>query len=449
MCADRSRRLGIAAVLWVAALLPAAGAVQAAPSIQSWETPNGARVLFVEAPELPILDVRVVFDAAGARDGDSPGLASLTNSLLSEGAGPWSADQIAERLEAVGAELSSGSLRDMAWVSARTLTEDEPLRTTIETLAAVIAEPRFDPEDLERVRANTLVALKQEEQSPAETAKKAFYRAVYGDHPYGAHPSGTPESVAAIDRSDVVAFHRRYYVARNAVVAIVGAVSREQAGRLAERVTAGLAGGESALPLPQVPEPADGSLVRVDFPSSQSHIYSGQPGMRRGDPDYFPLYVGNHILGGNGLVSQLSEEVRNERGLSYSVYSYFLPMQRRGPFVMGAQTKNAQADEALAVMRRTVLEFIERGPTADELDEAKQNITGGFPLRIDSNDDIVEYLAMIGFYGLPLDYLDTLVDKVDAVTAAQIRDAFSRRLHPDRFVTIILGGGVKPVSESR
>jgi zinc protease len=445
----RTDRTGIhrPSAIWAAAALLIAGAVQAAPPIQSWETANGARVLFVEAPELPILDVRMVFDAAGSRDGDRPGLANLTNSLLSEGAGAWSADEIAERLEAVGAELGSGALRDMAWVSARTLTEPQPLATTIDTLAAVIAEPRFEPADLDRVRANVLVALKQEQQSPAETAKKAFYRSVYGEHPYAAHPEGTAESVAAIERAQVADFHERHYVARNAVVALVGAVSREEAERLAERVTAGLAEGEPAPPLPEVPTAGqDGSLERIAFPSSQSHIYSGQPGMRRGDPDYFPLYVGNHVLGGSGLVSQLSEEVREERGLSYSVYSYFLPMQRRGPFVMGAQTKNEQAEEALAVMRRTVQQFIERGPTAEELDAAKKNITGGFPLKVDSNKEIVEYLAMIGFYGLPLDYLDTLVEKVNAVTAEQIRDAFSRRLHPERFTTVVLGGPVTPVS---
>lgn len=162
--------------------------------------------------------------------------------------------------------------------------------------------------------------------------------------------------------------------------------------------------------------------------------------MARHDPDYFPLYVGNHVLGGSGLVSMLGEEVRNKRGLSYSVYSYFAPMRAAGPFTMGAQTKNAQAEQALRVMRDTLVRFISEGPTADELDNAKSNITGGFPLKIASNSDIVEYIAMMGFYDYPLDWLDTLVDKVERVSAEAVRDAFVRRIDPNSLVAVVVGG---------
>lgn len=165
----------------------------------------------------------------------------------------------------------------------------------------------------------------------------------------------------------------------------------------------------------------------------------GQPGMHRGDPDYFPLYVGNHILGGSGLVSQLSQEVREKRGLSYSVYSYFSPMRRSGPFIIGAQTKNSQVDEAVAVIQQTLQRYLDNGPTEQELIAAKQNISGGFPLRIASNSKIVEYLAMIAFYDLPLDFLETFVTKVEAVTREQIHQAFKRRLDPDGFVVVTVG----------
>jgi zinc protease len=166
----------------------------------------------------------------------------------------------------------------------------------------------------------------------------------------------------------------------------------------------------------------------------------GGPGMSRRDPDYFSLYVGNHILGGGGLVSRLNEEIREKRGLSYSVYSYFSPMRRKGPYVLGLQTRNDQVGQALEIARETVKRFIKEGPTAEELEAAKKNITGGFPLRIDSNAEIVEYIAMIGFYGLPLDYLDTFSANVEAVTREQIRDAFRRRVVPDRMVTVVVGG---------
>ncbi len=428
--------------LWILAIVGlGTGQALAGPNIQSWETANGARVLFVAAPEIPMLDLRVVFDAGSARDGGKPGLARLTAALVSEGAGEWNADQIAERVDGVGAELGASSLRDMAWVSMRSLTEPRALDTVIDTMASVVGEPSFANRDFERQRERMKVGLKLGEQSPDKVGQKAFYAAVFGDHPYAPHPGGTAESLQTIDREDVRAFHRRYYVARNAVVAMVGAVSREQAEAVAERVTARLASGEAAPALPGVTSLGQTSLRRIEFPSSQSHLFVGQPGIRRGDPDYFPLYVGNHILGGSGLISLLSEEIREKRGLSYSVYSHFVPMRGRGPFMVGLQTRNENAETALEVLNTTLRGFVERGPDADQLEAAKQNLVGGFPLRIDSNGKIVQYLAMIGFYDLSLDYLDTFVTQVQAVSAEQVRDAFRRRLSLDRLVTVIVGGG--------
>lgn len=425
-------------IVFCSALL-LSGWVTAAPKIQTWQTTNGAKVLFVEAPEIEMVDVRVVFDAGSARDGEKQGVTSFANSLLSEGAGDWSAYQVAERMEGVGAQLSTGSLRDMAWVSVRSLTEPEALTTSLETMAAVIAEPSFKNEDIERQRQSILAGLVQDEQSPGNLGKKRLYQLVFGDHPYAADPDGSIESVKAITREDIVATHQRLYVAKNALVAIVGAVNRQQAESIAEQVTSGLKPGEAVAKLPPVKPLQSAIDEQIPFPSTQSHLYIGQPGMRRGDPDYFTLYVGNHILGGSGLVSLLSHEVRQKRGLSYSVYSYFLPMRQIGLFQMGLQTKNEQAAEALQVVRDTLQRFIKEGPTEEELKAAKQNITGGFPLRIASNGKIVEYLAVIGFYDLPLDYLDSFTDKVTAVTREQIQDAFKRRIDPDRLVKVQVG----------
>jgi zinc protease len=198
--------------------------------------------------------------------------------------------------------------------------------------------------------------------------------------------------------------------------------------------------GTAPPPLPAVAELGAGKLQRISFPSSQTHVYLGQPGMARGDPDYFALYVGNHILGGSGLVSQLMNEVREKRGLSYSAYSYFAPMAERGPMIMGLQTQNAKADEAREVMLQTLRRFVEDGPTDDELEAALKNITGGFPLRIASNSNVVQYLAVIGFYDLPLDYLDRFSERVSAVTKEQIRDAYSRRVYPERLAVVLVGG---------
>jgi zinc protease len=420
-----------------------AGPAAALPKIQTWQTPNGAKVLFVEAPDLPMLDLRLVFDAGSARDAGQPGVATMTADMLTQGAGDWDADALAERMENVGASLSTAALRDMGVVAVRTLTREPALDTALDTLAKVLAEPRFGPADLERLRRNALTGLRQAEQDPGTVGQKALYRAIYGDHPYAEDPSGTPEGIAALTRDDLIAFYHRYYSARNAVVAMVGAIDRSQAEAIATRVTAGLpggpSGGEHAPPPPPVPELAAASSDPIDFTSSQTHVLIGQPGMQRGDPDYFPLYVGNHVLGGSGLVSLLMDEVREKRGLSYSVYSYFLPMRVDGPFLMGLQTKNDQADQAREVLLSTLRRFITEGPTEQELIAAKKNLTGGFPLRIASNAQVVQYLAMMGFYNLPLDYLDRFTSKVEAVTAEQVRDAFSRRVHPDRLASVIVG----------
>jgi len=411
----------------------------ATPDIQSWETPNGARVLFVPAPALPMVDIRIALDAGSARDGHQPGLAAMTAAMLTQGAGDWDADAVAARLDAIGARLSASAGRDMTSISARTLTTEPAYSTLVETLAKVIAQPSFGETDLARLRENTLVGLRRDQQDPGTVGKKAIYRLIYRDHPYAEDPSGTREGVASIARKDLVAFHQRYYTAADAVVALVGALDRSEAEALARRLTKGLAPGTPAPPLPPVRELSEGTQEALAFPSLQTHLYAGQPGMRRGDPDYFPLYVGNHILGGSGLVSLLAEEVREERGLSYSVYSYFHPMAVHGPFLMGLQTKAERAGEARAVLLETLERFVEEGPSTEKLSAAVKNITGGFPLRIASNADIVSYLAVIGFYGLPLDYLDRFNARIEAVTAAQIQDAFARRIDPTALAIVEVG----------
>ncbi|NIP72363.1 MAG: insulinase family protein [Gammaproteobacteria bacterium] len=424
-------------LFWLFAL---AVPLQAAPNIQHWRTDNGARVYFVPAGDLPVVDVRVVFAAGAVRDGDRPGLATLTNHMLMFGAGDWDADAIARRFEAVGARTGAGAKRDMAWVSMRSLSDPQLLDPAVETLARVLGEPSFPKKDLARERERRLVALEQEKEAPDRLARRAFYRAVFGDHPYAHSPLGTAGSVKRLAREDLVRFYERFYAAGNAVVAIVGDLDRDRAKALAVRLTAGLPEGEAPPPLPPVQSLDEARTVRIEHPSTQTHVLIGQPGMARGDRDYFSLYVGNHALGGSGLVSRISEEVREKRGLSYSAYSYFAPMERKGPFAMGMQTRNEQTEEGIRVLRQTLEHFVAEGIGAGELEATKKNITGGFPLRIDSNREIAEYLAMIGFYELPLDYLNTFIERVESVTRQDVQDAFARRVHPERMVTVIVGG---------
>ena len=417
-------------------------AAQALPQIESWKTGKGAKVLFVAAHELPMVDVRVVFDAGSARDADKPGLASLTNAMLDQGAAGLDADAIATGFEERGAQVGNSSDRDTAWLSLRSLSDKKLLEPSLALFSKVLLKPDFPQADFERLQQNTLTGLEYQKQKPESIVDKAFYRAIYGEHPYAADTSGTEDSVAALKVKDLKAFYRRYYVAANATLVIVGDVSRQQAESIAAKLTDTLPKGEKAEPLPPVTAQNVGKTLLTAHPSSQSHILMGMPGVYRGDPDYFTLYVGNHVLGGSGLVSRISEEIREKRGLAYSAYSYFIPLKRKGPYTLGFQTRNDQRDEALSVLRDTVKSFVKDGPTDKELKASKDNIIGGFPLRVASNSKITEYLAMIGFYDLPLDYLSTFTDNIKAVTAEQIRDAYQRRVNVDDMVTVIVGSEV-------
>ncbi len=440
ICADMLRqslsRLCSALLLLAACSAP----VLAAPTIQHWQTRNGIPVYFVEAHELPIVDVEVVYAAGSARDPEGKeGTALLTASLLDQGAAGVDANRISYEFEKLGAEYDAESDYDSAAVSVRTLSDPEKLSPALQNFERVIGSPDFPEDAFERQRSRLLVGIEQKEQNPDAIAADAFEAAIYGTHPY-AHPrTGTLKSVKSITRKDVENFYKTYYVARNAMIAMVGDLKLQQAKLIADEVGRAMKTGAAAPALPPVAPLQKASEVRVDRDTAQTHILMGQPAMKRNDPDYFPLYVGNRILGGSGLVSRLFEQIRNKRGLSYSAASHFSPRRQAGPFVASLATTPAQAPEALTLMRQIINGFIMDGPTKDELKAAKANITGGFPLRLDSNRKILNYVAYIGFYGLPLNYLNTFTSRVNAVTVEQIRDAFQLRLHPDRMVTVIVG----------
>ncbi|MFQ6021757.1 MAG: M16 family metallopeptidase [Acidiferrobacterales bacterium] len=427
-------------LLAISLLLASVTAV-ASPSITHWSLPNGARVYFVRSTALPMVQVEVVFDAGSARDpAGKYGLACFANTMLDEGAGKWDADEIASRLDRIGAELDSGCGRDMATLGLRSLSSRKILKPALDVFGQLLAAPTFPNESLTRERERVLVALQRDAQSASATVSKAFYRTLYGDHPYAHHPRGDKSGLNAITREDLESYRKRYYVGANAVLAIVGDLSVSQAKAVARQLIGTLPRGQKPAPIPPVADLDKPRRHGIEFPSTQTHIRVGQPAMRRDDPDYFALYVGNYILGGGGMISRLFEEVREKRGLAYSTYSYFFPMRRKGPFTVGLQTENSQRDKALELVQQTLMRFIESGPTGEELQAAKKHLTGGFPLRVDSNGKIVNYLAIIGFYQLPLTYLDDFIPKIEAVTVEQIRDAFRRRVNPQKLATVILGG---------
>ncbi len=434
----RRTRLRLVLAAGLCGCIAASGAL-AQPTVQSWTTPNGVRVLFAHTPEPPILDVRVVFDAGSARDGDHPGLARLTNALLDQGAGKWSADAIAARFARVGARFSNGVDRDRGWVALRTLAESRYREPALATLAQALAAPAFRTTAFQRERARLEVAARERREQPGALATDAFYRALYREHPYAHPPAGSPESVAAIEHADVVAFHRNHYVGANAVIAVVGPLARGEAQAIARRVVQDLPQGEPAPDLPEASAPDAPGTVRVPRAGAQAHIVLGQLGIAPQSDERFPLYVANHALGGGGLTSRLAEAVRVQRGLAYSVYSTFQPLARRGPFEMRAQTALAQADSTREVMLRTLERFLEKGPTEEEIALAKSDLAGGFPLRIDSNAELVAQLAVMGFYGLPADHLQSFPKRIEAVDAQQAYAAFRTHVDPSRLITVVVG----------
>jgi zinc protease len=418
-----------------------AGNAGASPDIQTWQSERGAKVLFVENRILPMVDLRIVFDAAGSRDGELPGLAKLTNGLLAEGAAGRDAQAIAESFESVGAQFGNDSLRDMAYVGVRTLSDERYLQTAVDTLADVLTRPDFPQQAFDRELARMKVALEARKQSPSDIAEEAFFEAVYRGHPYASPPGGTGNSLDSLGMADIRTFYERYYVANNAIVVIVGDLDRTAAEAIVETLFENMPAGNKPEPLAPVPELEQAVTLSIDFPSKQSHIIVGQPGMQRNDEDFFKLYVANHPFGGSGFASRLVQVVREDRGLAYSVSSYFLPMRKRGPFAMSLQTRADQAGEALSLLQAELDKYVASGPGVDELEASINNITGSFPLSLDSNSKLLGYLAMIGFYDLPLDYLDTYISKVRAVERDDIRSVLNDRLDPERMVTVIVGNG--------
>ncbi len=434
-------------LLFLAIFMGAASAALATPQIQHWQAPSGARVYFVEDHGLPMLDAAVSFPAGSGFDAiGKVGVANMTFGMLDLGAQGMSEDDIARKLADIGAQMGDQFDPDRAGLTLRTLSNAAERDVALDILARCLQQPLFPEEVLQREKARLIASLKESETQPESIADKAFAKAVFGVHPYGWHTETA--DVEKIQRADLENFYQAHYSAKHAVVALMGDITRAQAETIAQQLTANLPAGDADPRIPPVTIRIQPSEQRIPHPASQSHILMGAPGIARNDADYFPLYVGNYILGGGGFVSRLMNEVREKRGMAYSVYSYFIPMQQPGAFQIGLQTRKDQADESLRLVRQTLRKFVDQGVTEKELRAAKQNIIGGFPLRIDSNKKILDYLSVIGFYELPLTYLDDFTARVEKVTTGQIRDAFRRRVDPDALATVIVGAPAADAPQS-
>jgi zinc protease len=436
----RSKYLFLLNIILLPALLSPSAALAILP-IQHWQTSTGARVYFVQNRDIPMLDLSIDFAAGAGFDRlDKPGVASMTNRILQRGAEGMTEDEIAQKTADVGAGISGRFDSDRAGLSMRTLSSRVEREQALDVFTRMLHKPLFPQEAFDREKTRLLGALKESDIQPGTIASVTFNRLMYSAHPYGLRASGTIESVGAITRDDLTAFYQRHYIARGAVIAIMGDVSRDEANAIAERITTGLPAAWGESPVLAAVEARPEQVTRLlPHHASQSHILVGAIGIARSDPDYFPLFVGNYVLGGGGFASRINDEVRQKRGLAYSAGSYFSPLAQKGSFVISLQTRKDQAKEALDVTLKTLRDFIANGPTAHELRDAKANLIGGFPLRIDSNRKIHEYLGVIGFYNLPLTYLDEFTGHVERVTIDDIKRAFAAKIDPEKLITVVVG----------
>ena len=437
------------AVLAGAAALSVAVA-QAAIPIEHWTLPNGAKIYLAATQALPIVDVQIDFDAGSRRDPPAQaGLAGVSAGMVEKGIRANGNDPamdenaLGEAWADLGASFDASAGAERTSFSLRTLSQPALLDKAVRLAAREIGEPAF-PEDVwKRERERLNASIREANTKPATIASRAFSQAVYGTHPYG---EDTTEATLA--RIDVATMRQRYeqlIQPCRAKLSIVGAVTRSQADAIATTLLSRLPaasqpGGCAALPpVPEVAALAAAKDERLPFDSAQAHVWIGQPGYLRRDPDHFALTLGNYILGGGGFVSRLTDEVREKRGLAYSVYSSFSPGLHAGAFRIGFQTRPDQAADAVKVAREVVARFVAEGPTAAELKAAKDNLIGGFPLLLDSNRKLLGNVSNIAWNDLPLDYLDTWTARMNAVTAADIKAAFARKLQPDRMVTVVVG----------
>lgn len=433
-------------VLFFIALLQVGTAFASLP-IQHWTQPNGAKVYLVESRGLPMLDVQIDFDAGQRREPkDKAGLATATTRMSDKGvaasAGLPALDEneLSEAWADLGAALNVSAGNDRLSFVMRTLSYPDILPQAVQLAARQLGQPLFPEAVWQRDRARISAAIREANTRPATVASKAFAAAVYAGHPYGFEV--TEASLARIAVADIRRFYAEHVEPCRAKVSVVGDINRAEATALVDQLLARLPQGGACTPLPALPEVASLAApvtLRIPFASAQAHVLIGQPGFKRVDPDFFALTVGNYTLGGGGFVSRLTEQVREKRGLTYSVYSFFAPGLHAGAFTIGLQTRPDQAAQAIEVARGVLAKFVAEGPTEAELKAAKDNLIGGFALRLDSNAKLLDNVANIAWNNLPLNYLDTWTAQVEKITAADIRAAFARKLQPSRVVTVVVG----------
>ena len=418
--------------------LPSAHALD----IQRWRTAEGATVLLVERHENPIVDISVQFPAAGsiADSQGKNGLADFAAGQLTNGTQKYDEENFNKRINDLAAQLESDNDRESSSLTLRSLSRPATLRQAGELMQQALSQPRYDAEVFRRTRQQAELALRQNESQPGYIAMRESVKLDYPQHPYSAAAYTSVQSLQAVSLEDVKTFHRSQYAKEGAVVALVGDLNRQQADRLVGNLLKGLPEkAQTAAKVPPVNEQA-GRRANIPFASEQAQVVMSMPLISRNDPDYYALVAGNYILGGGGFDSRLMKTLRDEHGYVYGVSSNLMPQREKGRFVIQFATQKSQAPKALEAAETVLRRFIAEGPTEAELQQAKDNIIGSFPLRFDTNQKLLGYLGMIGLYDLPSDWMEQYPKKIEALTVDDVKKAWQRRVKPENLNTVVVGG---------
>jgi zinc protease len=403
---------------------------------------NGLVLLTSEQRSLPTVSIELLIDA-GARheSAEYAGLAHLTAKLLTDGTAKRNALQISETLDFIGASLDTGCGDDLATISMTILKKD--LGVGLQLLGEILTGASFPITEIDRGKQAILASIRAKEEDPGTVASEAFAAALYPGSAYGRPVEGTEVSVKRLDRKRVQEFFQRYYRPNRTIMSVVGDISEQEIGAALNQALKNWNQGEVSKP-PATPAQNDGArTLRVNKDLTQANIILGHGGVPRGHPDYYAIQVMNYILGGGGFSSRAMESIRNERGLAYSVYSYFGAEKSYGNFQFVMQTKNESAAEAIRLARDEIRRMRDDLVSVDELNDAKDYLIGSFPLRFDTNNKIAGFLGQVEFYDLGLDYADRYGDFIRKVTRADVQRVARQHLSLEKLITVIVGNQQK------
>ena len=408
--------------------------------ILSYETRNGVKVLFSKSENIPMIDIKITFDAGSSKDGSLKGLSMLTHNLLDEGTSKKKSEEIASIFESTGSVFNTSVNKDRSTISLRSLTDEKYFNPCLKMFLEILSDSSFPISEVNLQKNRTISTIIEDKSDPSEIASSIFFKEIYGDHPYASQSIGNENSVKKINRKNILDFYQKHISSSNASIAIVSSLPKDQVIKISEKISKSLERKE----VENISNTKEMKILKEkyifkNFKSEQAHIYIGSTSIERGSENHIPLYVGNYIFGGSGFSARLMKELRVKRGLTYGVYSYVYPLKEKGPFLIGIETKAEQAQLSVKLIREMLAEFIEKGPTDEELKHAKNSIINGFPLRIDSNSDILNYLSMINYYNLPKDYLKTFTSKISKVTKKDIINAFKTEIDLDSIITLVVG----------